>query len=73
MPKEIKFKSSYGEVKLLSLLGVEESYQIYINDYYQGMLFTRNGKWISNLNDRSKLKETHIDKIIEIIKNSTNQ
>lgn len=65
---DIKFKSSYGEVRLLCLSGVDESFQIYINDYFQGMLFTRSGKWVSNLNKNSKLTPENIEKIVEIIK-----
>lgn len=48
-------------------IGVNESYQIYIDNYFQGMLFTRDGKWLANVNERSKLKPSDIDKIIEIV------
>lgn len=72
MPKkDISFKSSYGEIRLLAPMGAAgNSYQVYINNYFQGMLFTRDGKWIQHFNEKCKLKPSDVEKIIEIIERS---
>lgn len=71
--KTVEFEAVYGdETKKVQLTAPSggEGVQVIIDNYYQGMLFKRQGKWVGYFNEDSNLTADDVQILGEMIDNS---
>lgn len=71
--KEIEFDAHFGDVKkklkLMQPTGASDLWQVIIDNYYQGILLKRDGKWEAHLNANCDLNADDITALGERIDN----
>lgn len=69
--KQLDFTATYGDekknVKITEPNGTGGGFQVFIDDYYQGMLMKLNNEWVGHLNDKSQLSPDDISALGDII------
>ena len=70
--KKIKYEGKLQNFKLSAPLGGAMEYHVYIENFYQGSMFLRNGVWVGFMNDKCKLTEEQIAKLSVIIEQDEN-
>ena len=71
----IEFDAAYGNdrkmVVIRQLSGSGNIYQVFIGNYYDGMLVKLNGEWVAHLNLKSDLTSDDIQLLGDIIDNQS--
>ena len=73
--KDIEFMAAFGDdrkrVRISRPQGSSSGYQVFIANYYQGIIVKLNNEWVGHLNARSELTSDDILILGDIIDNAS--